>query len=133
VENLRCGRCSAPRDHADNFCRRCGHQLTVELTAAQTPLPSLRPAGLPARPQTIPRSLVGSVAVLAIGTGIEWAARRFGGTAARAAARAAGRAATRALVGGEHRPALPASQRHATPGSVSVDEFIYVRKVELRR
>jgi hypothetical protein len=74
---------------------------------------------------------VGSVAVLAVGTGVEWLARRFAGTAARGAVRAAGRA----LIGGQDR--LPtrrgAGPAKKTPNQVSVDEFIYVRKVELRR
>jgi hypothetical protein len=128
MASLICGRCGSPRDTADNFCRRCGHQLTVDLTARN--LPVVRPNRMPARVQSIPRSLVGSVAVLAVGTGVEWLARRFAGTAARGAARAAGRA----LVGQERLPARNTASRNATPpNQVSVDEFIYVRKVELRR
>ncbi|MPZ50677.1 MAG: hypothetical protein GEU75_15495 [Dehalococcoidia bacterium] len=128
MELLRCSRCNAPRDTADNFCRRCGHQLTVEVSAAAASVPALRSSQLPVRSQALPRSLMGSVAVLAIGTGVEWLARRFAGNAARAASRAAGRA----LVGQEQLPSR-SKPRSASPDSVSVDEFIYVRKVELRR
>jgi hypothetical protein len=96
-------------------------------------LPARRASSLPARSPAIPRSLVGSVAVLALGTGLEWFARRFGGSAARVAARTAGRAATRALVGSQRAPIRNAAPGTTTTGSVRVDEFIYVRKVELRR
>jgi hypothetical protein len=73
--------------------------------------------------RAIPPSLVGSVAVLAVGTGIEWLARRMAGTAARAAGRA--------LIGGE-RPSLPAHRSRDTR-TVTIDEVVYVRKVEVRR
>jgi hypothetical protein len=116
VEALTCGRCGAERDTSDNYCRRCGHQLTVNL-------PAVRARNLPAVRRSLPPSLVGSVAVLAVGTGIEWLARRMAGSAARAAGKA--------LVGQE-RPITPA--RHTPrPDEVTVDEVLYVRKVQLRR
>jgi hypothetical protein len=128
VESLKCSRCSNPRDTEDNFCRRCGHQLTVEIPSRSAAVPAVRPNQLPAaRTPALPKSLVGSVAVLALGTGVEWLARRFAGSAARAAGRAAGRA----LVGQER---LPSRQTNPSAAkSVSVDEIVYIRKVELRR
>jgi len=101
----------------DNFCRACGHQFTVNL-------PAVRSTGLPAvkRGGGLPPSLVGSVAVLAVGTGLEWFARRMVGQAARAAGRA--------LVGtAQPEPPKPAPR----PDNVTVDEVLYVRKVQLRR
>ena len=117
MEKLSCGRCGAIRDTQDNFCRACGHQLTVNLSA-------VRESRLPVRPsRAIPPSLVGSVAVLAVGTGIEWLARRMAGSAARAAGRA--------LVGAERAP--PPVTRPSASQSVTIDEVVYVRKVEVRR
>jgi hypothetical protein len=121
VDALSCSRCGAACDLNDNFCRRCGHDLSLAL-------PALRPPSLPARPRTIPPSLVGSVAVLALGTGLEWLARRAAGTAARAAGRA--------LVGGgqERTVARPRrSDGNAAPDAIDVDEVLYIRKVQLRR
>jgi hypothetical protein len=69
------------------------------------------------------------VALLAVGTGLEWLTRRFGGVAARTAARAAGRAATRALIGSPQQ----APARTSRASETVIDEFIYVRKVELRQ
>jgi hypothetical protein len=100
------------------------------MAPARTSLPAVPASRLPARTQSIPPSLVGSVVVLAAGTGIEWLARRFGGAAARTAARAATRAAGRALIGGSQRPA---AQQARPPAKTIVDELIYVRKIELRR
>jgi hypothetical protein len=121
VEALKCGRCGAARDTNDNFCRSCGHQLTVNL-------PALRQSRLPAGPQAIPRSLIGSVAVLAVGTSIEWLARRFAGSAARGAVRAAGRALVR-----QDRVPTTKTGAASPAKNVSIDEVIYVRKIELRR
>ena len=73
--------------------------------------------------RNIPTSLVGSVAVLAVGTGIEWLARRMAGSAARAAGRA---------IVGTDRP-LPAKRQQPQTSSVTIDEVVYVRKVEVRR
>ena len=80
-----------------------------------------RAAALPQRSHALPPSLVGSVAVLALGTGLEWMARRLMGSAARAA----GRAVT---TGGDQRPSRAQPATEAT-----IDEFVYVRKVQLRR
>jgi hypothetical protein len=104
------------RDVGDNFCRACGHQFTVNLPAVRSAnLPALKRGGLPP-------SLVGSVAVLAVGTGLEWLARRMVGQAARAAGRA--------LIGADNpEPPKPAPRTD----NVTVDEFLYVRKVQLRR
>jgi hypothetical protein len=115
VEAIDCGRCGAKRDTNDNFCRRCGHQFTVNL-------PSVRSQNLPAVRRSLPPSLVGSVAVLAVGTGIEWLARRMAGSAARAAGRA--------LIG-QDRSVVPAAAPRRD--DVTVDEVLYVRKVQLRR
>jgi len=116
VDGVNCGRCGVRRDTSDNFCRSCGHQFTVNL-------PAVRSANLPAvKRGSLPPSLVGSVAVLAVGTGLEWLARRMVGSAARAAGRA--------LIGDEAPPAAkPAPRRD----DVTVDEVLYVRKVQLRR
>jgi hypothetical protein len=117
VEKLTCARCGIERDTRDNFCRSCGHQFTVNL-------PAIRESGLPvrqARP-AVPRSLVGSVAVLAVGTGIEWLARRMAGSAARAAGRA--------IVSAN--PLQP-TRRARDTGTVTIDEVVYVRKIEVRR
>jgi hypothetical protein len=110
-----CNRCGAERALDDNFCRRCGRQFTVNL-------PAVRETKLPVRAQTVPPSLVGSVAVLAVGTGLEWLARRFGGSAARAAGRA--------LVN-QARPSAGSTTRAPQPDAV--DEFVFIRKVRFRR
>src|SRR5688572_9262423 len=119
MSDLRCGRCEFPRETNDNFCRRCGHQFTVNL-------PAVRSVGLPQvrRSRAIPPSLVGSVAVLALGTGAEWLARRLAGTATRAVAR---------KMLGSNNAKLPAKPQPATPSDVTVDEVLYVRKVSVRR
>jgi len=111
-----CSRCGAPRELDDNYCRRCGRQLTVEL-------PAITQSRLPARSQPIPPSLVGSVAVLALGTGIEWLARRLAGSAARAAGRA--------LVG-QDRQVSPAGPPQPPPVETT-EELVYLRRVRLRR
>jgi hypothetical protein len=86
-------------------------------------LPSVRQVNLPAvKRGTLPAPLVGSVAVLAVGTGLEWLARRMVGSAARAAGRA--------LIGQE---AAPVAKPAPRSDDVTVDEFLYVRKVQLRR
>ena len=115
VTSLHCTRCGLAREIDDNFCRRCGHQFTANLPVVQTP--NL----LPVKARAIPPSLVGSVAVLAVGTGIEWLARRLAKTAAIAAGRA--------LVGQSGQPAA----RRTAPDDVTVNEMLYVRKVQLRR
>src|SRR4051812_2621566 len=93
MNELRCPSCGLEREISDNFCRRCGRQITVNLpepTSAN--LPVIRTPDLPAAVRALPPSLIGSVAVLALGTGLEWAARRLSAGAARGVARAAGRA-----------------------------------------
>ncbi|HEX5140953.1 MAG TPA: hypothetical protein VFX19_08410 [Dehalococcoidia bacterium] len=115
MEKLECNRCGAGRETTDNFCRSCGHQFTVNL-------PSVRSSNLPARTgATLPPSLVGSVAVLALGTGLEWLARRMAGSAAKAAGRA--------LISTDRTPAITPAE----PDDVTVQEVLYVRKVHLRR
>jgi hypothetical protein len=119
VDSLQCGRCNAARDTRDNFCRACGHQFTVNL-------PVVRESRLPTTRTTrggIPTPLVGSMALLAVGTGLEWLARRMAGSAARAAGRA--------LIGAD-RPQTPVVRPSAARGVV-VDEVVYVRKIEVRR
>jgi hypothetical protein len=119
MTDLRCGRCEYPRDTNDNFCRRCGHQFTVNL-------PAVRSVGLPQvqRSRAIPPSLVGSVAVLALGAGAEWLARRLTGSATKAVAR-------KMLGGGNSQ--VTAKAQPPAPRDVTVDEVLYVRKVSLRR
>jgi hypothetical protein len=111
-----CSRCGAARDLQDNFCRSCGHQFTVNLPARSA-------AALPVKASQLPPSLIGGVAVLALSTGLEWMMRRMANNAVRRAGRA--------LVG-------PAPQRPIRPDrqqahDVTVDEVLYVRKVQLRR
>ena len=118
MSSLACSRCGAERASDDNFCRRCGRQLTVNL-------PAVREVRLPARRRALPPTLVGSVAVLAVGSGLEWLARR----AASSAARAAGRA----LVSQKGTPASTRSVAPKAPVAGEVDEFLYVRKVRLHR
>jgi hypothetical protein len=77
-------------------------------------------------PRAIPPSLIGSIAVLAVGTGLEWLARRLAGSTARAAGRA--------LINRE--AATPSKAQPAAisdEDEVTVDEFLYVRKIQLRR
>ena len=117
MDSNRCDRCSLPHDAGDNFCRRCGRSLSAGL-------PAIRPAASVTKPvssRSVTPSLVGSVAVLALGTGLEWMARRLMGTAARKAGRAL-------VSGAETRPAPRQPKTEAT-----IDELIYVRKVQLRR
>ena len=119
MENPICSRCGAARDVSDNFCRKCGSQLTVAA------LPAVRPPMqvIQARPVSIPPSVMRGVAVLALSTGAEWLLRRMAGNAAKAA----GRSLVPTSV-------LPSRQVKAQgPTEVSVDEIVYVRKVQLRR
>jgi hypothetical protein len=110
MNDLRCGRCNLSRETQDNFCRRCGHQFTVNLPAVtQVNLPAVR-----RRNRTIPLPLVGSMAVLALGTTAEWAARRLAGSATRALARGV-------LAGNSKTPTK--AQPPATQ-DVTVDEII---------
>jgi hypothetical protein len=62
-----------------------------------------------------------SVAVLAVGTGIEWLARRMAGPAARAAGRA--------LISSGNRSV----DRRSSDADVTIDEVVYVRKVQVHR
>ena len=83
---------------------------------------------VPEQSNAIAPTLLGSMVVLAAGTGLEWLARRLAGNA--------GRAAARALVGTQKPGARKSTAvRPTTPNSdeVSVDEFVYIRKVQLRR
>jgi hypothetical protein len=115
---LYCNRCGAECEREDNYCRRCGHQLTITL-------PAVRASSLPVRSsnQALPPSLVGSVALLAVGTGLEWLARRFANNALQAAGRA--------IVARENPPRKTVSEQPRN--DVTVNEFLYVRKVQLRR
>jgi hypothetical protein len=116
VDQLRCNLCHAPRDRDDNFCRRCGRQITINL-------PAVRQSSLPAPHRGVPPSLLGSVALLAVGTGLEWAARRLAGGAVRSVGRA--------LVSPPK--AQPPAQVTPPSDTVTVDEILYVRQVRLRR
>jgi hypothetical protein len=118
MSSLKCTDCGFPRDAFDNFCRNCGRQITVNLPAVQE-------SNLPAPVRSIPPSLVGSVALLAVGTGVEWLARRMASNAARAVGRA--------IVNRElpARPARKAPQRPAD--AITIDEIVYIRQVNLRR
>ena len=114
---VRCSSCGSSRDPDDNFCRRCGRQITVTL-------PALREETLPGETHVLPPSLVSSIAVLAVGTGLEWLARRAAGGAARTVTRALLRRATAPV-----QSATPVVH----PDAVSIDEVVYVRQVRLRR
>lgn len=109
-----CDRCGATRDSTDNFCRRCGHSLNTRLPAVT------RPAAVTRR-QFLPAPLVGSLALLALGTGAEWLARRLAVSAARSA--------SSALLSLAQRP----RQRRLPQQTAVVDEILYVRKIEVRR
>jgi hypothetical protein len=100
----------------------CGGQLTIDIN----PMPAVRPAAavVPARPVSIPPAVVRGVALLAVSTGVEWALRRMAGNAARSAVRSLIPGASSAV----SRPA-----KAEGPREVSVDEILYVRKVQLRR
>ena len=119
MELPNCSRCNAIRDVSDNFCRKCGYQLTPSL-------PAVRPVTqvlIPAKPVAIPPSVVRGAALLALTTGAEWLLRRMAGNAAKAA----GRSLVPSSV-------LPSKQvKTQGPQEVSVDEILYVRKVQLRR
>jgi hypothetical protein len=91
-------------------------------------LPAVREPSLPAETSGgLPPTLVGSIAVLAIGTGLEWLARRMAGNAARGAARAAGKALTKRQTEAPVRASSPAEP------AVVVREVLFVREVDLRR
>jgi hypothetical protein len=119
MSDVRCPGCGIPRDIGDNYCRRCGRQITVNL-------PEVRPSSLPAEVRTIPPSLIGSVAVLALGTGLEWAARRLATGAAKSAARAAGRALL-------SRGTASQTQAHNDAAVRIVEEVLYIRQVRIQQ
>ena len=84
------------------------------------------PTAVARRSRALPRSLVGSVAVLALGTGLEWAARRVMGSAAKAAGRA--------LVSRGDGSSVPReTQSLPSPTETTIEELIYLRKVAVRR
>jgi hypothetical protein len=72
----------------------------------------------------IPPAVIRGAAMLALGTGVEWMMRRMAGNAVRAAGRSL-------IPGGNNAPAKQLSA--AGPREVTVDEVLYVRKVQLRR
>jgi hypothetical protein len=122
VNASRCQRCQAEYQAGDNFCRRCGNRLAMS--------PAVQPArAVVRRTPGLPPSLVSSVAVLAVGTGLEWLARRLVSTAARSAGRA--------LAGeGDIRPqptTPPPAPKQEAPLTATIDEIVVVRKVQLRR
>ena len=120
MADLRCPSCSNACDLSDNFCRHCGQKIAVNL-------PALRSARLPAEVRSIPPSLVGSVAVLALGTGLEWAARRLGAGALRGAARATGRALLNKGLQSQTRTAAEPDP------AFRVDELLYIRRTRFER
>jgi hypothetical protein len=77
----------------------------------------------------VPASLVGSVAVLALGTSLEWIARKFGGAAAKGAAKGA----ARAIVSQALSPAKQTSPPPAPLEPDAVDELVYIRRTRIRR
>jgi hypothetical protein len=105
----------------DNYCRRCGRQITVTL-------PAVREPHLPAETRAIPPALLGSVAALAAGTALEWLARRLASNAAKGVAKAAGRALPKSAPDQRVRSPVPRDD-----GAVVVREFFYMRRVDLRR
>ena len=90
-------------------------------------LPVVSNVNLPQRQEQrgLPPSLVGSVALLALGTGAEWLARRLASTAVRSA--------TKAVLGRTLAPSNNKKSALASPRDVTVDEVVYIRKVQLRR
>jgi hypothetical protein len=118
MTSLKCNNCGTVRDASDNFCRNCGRQITVNL-------PAVTESNLPAPVKAIPPSLVGSVAVLAVGTGLEWLARRMASNAARAVGRA--------LVSREPQSPPRKKSRNSEVDAVTIDEIVYIRQVHLRR
>lgn len=121
MDTPNCNRCGTVRDTTDNFCRKCGHQLTIDVPAVR-PVTAVQPTANPIN-VSIPPSVVRGVAVLALSTGVEWMLRRMAGNAAKAAGRS--------LIPGTGTPAK--QLKDGGPREVTVDEFLYVRKVQLRR
>ena len=90
-------------------------------------LPVVHNVNLPERREQrgLPLGIVGSVALLALGTGAEWLARRLANTAVRSA--------TKAVLGRTLGPVNQPKSALTTPKDVTVDEVLYIRKVQLRR
>ena len=65
------------------------------------------------------------MAVLAVGTGLEWAARRLVPSAAKAAGRA--------VIGQDRAAARQNKKATHLSDDVSIDEVLYIRKVQVRR
>ena len=109
---------------SDNFCRKCGHQLTIDqVTVRSSAKPATSFQQMPTVTVPIPPAVIRGAAMLALGTGVEWMLRRMAGNAARAAGRS--------LVPGGG--SVPAKHLNAGPREATVDEVLYVRKVQLRR
>lgn len=121
MDSAHCTRCGSERDTTDNFCRSCGHQLTIDVLPARRPAPAV-PAPRPVT-VSIPPSVVRGVAVLALGTGVEWMLRRVAGNAVKVAGRS--------LLPGAS--ASSAKQLQQAPRDLTINEILYVRKVQLRR
>ena len=123
MEASHCTRCGSHRDLSDNFCRKCGHPLTVDQVSVHSTAKPVPVQQMPTVTVPIPPAVIRGAAMLALGTGVEWMLRRMAGNAARAAGRSL-------IPGGNN---SPAKQLNAGPREVTVDEILYVRKVQLRR
>ena len=121
---FRCHNCGAARGVEDNFCRRCGKQITVNLPAIRSQSLPTGQAGLPAVRGSLPPTVLRGLAALAIGTGLEWAARRLASNATRGI--------TRALI--QREPTKkPKASNGGSADAVAIDEVVYIRQVHLRR
>jgi hypothetical protein len=96
--------------------------LTIDLPAVRSnaALQPTKPASLSV---SIPPSVVRGAAVLALSTCAEWVLRRMAGNAARAAGRS--------LIPGASAPQKQLKAQE--PRQVTIEEALYIRKVQLRR
>ena len=115
---LVCPDCAAPRDAADNFCRRCG----VDLVGERLPVARRSAAIAPLRPSlsAVPAPVKRAAAAVAVGTALRVGAGIAGRLLARRSARSAGGALAR-------RP------RAAPSRATVVSEALFVRRTWFER
>ncbi len=115
---LVCAECAAPRDVADNFCRRCG----VDLVGERLPVARRSAAVAPPRPTlgAVPVPVKRAAAAVAVGTALRIGA----GVAGRLLARRSARSAI----------APPARRPRAAPSRATVvSEALFVRRIRFER